>query len=158
MKKIFLSKRRLLSILNDLLHSTNITLTRPRLLICQAINKSNEHPDAFSILREVSKFTKLSLDTLYRSLKFLEDLGIVRKVDSFTNKARFEIWGKEHQHFICTKCNKIIDVKFYKKRKKFPRYIYKYGIPKYEAYFIIGICKQCLKLKNTESKPHNNYQ
>ena len=52
----------------------------------------------------------LSLGTVYRNLKLLEELGKVRRVASFQNTERYDAICGDHVHFLCTGCGCVSDV------------------------------------------------
>lgn len=72
---------------------------------------TKEHPSAemiFTALRE--EIPGLSLGTVYRNLKLLEDLGKVRRVASLNNTERYDAICGDHVHFLCTGCGRVSDV------------------------------------------------
>jgi Fur family ferric uptake transcriptional regulator len=61
----------------------------------------------------VKSDVKISLATLYRTLKLLTSMGLLRELDFAEDHKHYEIFrGKSsyHHHIICIKCNKIIEV------------------------------------------------
>ena len=74
-----------------------VRLTDQRKLIAQVMSKSTDHPDVDELHKRVSKIdTKISIATVYRTVKLFEEAGIVSKHDFKGNKARYEQAPNEH--------------------------------------------------------------
>ena len=74
-----------------------VRLTDQRKLIAQVMSKSTDHPDVDELHKRVSKIdTKISIATVYRTVKLFEEAGIVAKHDFKGNKSRYEESPKEH--------------------------------------------------------------
>ena len=84
--------------------------TRQRNVILDIINNSHSHLDAYGVYNEAKKqISNISLGTVYRNLKTLENALLIDVVYDGTDKVRYDK-SEPHQHFICTKCHKIIDI------------------------------------------------
>ena len=80
-------------------------------MIYEYLLQTKEHPSADMVYEELkSKIPNLSLGTVYRNLKLLEELGMVRKVTTLNNVERYDAYCEDHVHFVCSKCGKIIDL------------------------------------------------
>ena len=74
-----------------------ITLTDQRKLVAKVMSDSADHPDVDELHKRVSKLdSKISIATVYRTVKLFEEAGIVSKHDFKGNKARYEQAPKEH--------------------------------------------------------------
>ena len=74
-----------------------VRLTDQRRLIAKVMSKSESHPDVAELHKKVSKFnSKISIATVYRTVKLFEEAGIVEKHDFKGNKARYEQAPEEH--------------------------------------------------------------
>lgn len=51
----------------------------------------------------------ISLDTVYRTLRMLEDMGTIARVGSMRDRARFDANTAPHHHFVCCECGTISD-------------------------------------------------
>ena len=81
-----------------------------RKVILDIINNSNEHLDAYGLYYAArEKLSRISLGTIYRNLKSLVDAGEIDVIYDGTDKLRYDK-REDHQHFLCTKCHKIIDI------------------------------------------------
>ncbi|MEM7781363.1 MAG: transcriptional repressor [Pseudomonadota bacterium] len=85
--------------------------TAQRRLVCEAIERSSDHPTAQQIYERVGRFDlKLSAGSVYRTLRLLEDLGLVVKHDFRGAASRFELATDEsHDHLIDTRSGKVIE-------------------------------------------------
>ena len=74
-----------------------VRLTDQRKLIAQVMSESYDDPDVDELHKKVSKLdAKISIATVYRTVKLFEEAGIVSKHDFKGTKARYEQAPKEH--------------------------------------------------------------
>ena len=74
-----------------------VRLTEQRKLVAQVMSESQDHPDVDELHQRVSKLdSKISIATVYRTVKLFEEAGIVSKHDFKGNKARYEQAPNEH--------------------------------------------------------------
>ena len=74
-----------------------VRLTDQRRLVAKIMSESADHPDVDELHNRVSKIdSKISIATVYRTVKLFEESGIVAKHDFKGNKARYEQAPKEH--------------------------------------------------------------
>ena len=74
-----------------------VRLTEHRKLIAKVMSESESHPDVDELHKKVSKFdSKISIATVYRTMKLFEEAGIVSKHDFKGNKSRYEQAPEEH--------------------------------------------------------------
>ena len=74
-----------------------VRLTDQRRLIAKAMSETGSHPDVDELHKKVSKHdSKISIATVYRTVKLFEEAGIVAKHDFKGNKARYEQASEEH--------------------------------------------------------------
>ena len=74
-----------------------VRLTEQRKLIAKVMSESESHPDVAELHKKVSKFdSKISIATIYRTVKLFEESGIVSKHDFKGNKSRYEQAPEEH--------------------------------------------------------------
>lgn len=87
-----------------------VKLTHQRLEIFQELAKTSEHPDAETIFRAVQqRVPTVSLDTVYRTLWMLHDLGLVTTLGPQRNSVRFEPNLDPHHHYVCVRCGAVQD-------------------------------------------------
>ena len=69
----------------------------------------SDHPDVDELYKRVSKIdNKISIATVYRTVKLFEEAGILTKHDFKTGKARYEL-NDDHNHLIDIKSGEIIE-------------------------------------------------
>ena len=92
-----------------------VKLTEQRKIIARVISESkqtygeSDHPDVDELYSRVSKIDpKISIATVYRTVKLFEEAGILVKHDFKAGKARYEI-NDDHNHLIDIKTGEIIE-------------------------------------------------
>ncbi len=74
-----------------------VRLTDQRKLIAKVMSESEDHPDVDELHKRVNKVdSKISIATVYRTVKLFEEAGIVAKHDFKGTKARYEEATHEH--------------------------------------------------------------
>ena len=88
-----------------------VRLTDQRKLIARVMSESEDHPDVDELHSRVSKLdSKISIATVYRTVKLFEEAGILSKHDFKGTKARYEQATREHHdHLIDIKTGEIIE-------------------------------------------------
>ncbi len=94
-----------------------VKLTDQRRIIAKIISESKEaygesdHPDVDELYKRVSKIDpKISIATVYRTVKLFEEAGILTKHDFKGGKARYEAMiESHHDHLIDVKTGEIIE-------------------------------------------------
>ena len=89
----------------------DVKLTDQRKIIARVMTDSNDHPDVDELHNRVSKIdSKISIATVYRTVKLFEESGIVTKHDFKGGKARYEqLMESHHDHLIDIKTGEIIE-------------------------------------------------
>ena len=79
----------------------NVRLTDQRKIIAEVMSSSNDHPDVDELHKRVNKIDKkISIATVYRTVKLFEEAGIVAKHDFKGGKARYEESPEEHHDLL----------------------------------------------------------
>ena len=88
-----------------------VKLTEQRKIIAKVMSSSDDHPNVDELYNRVSKVdSKISIATVYRTVKLFEEAGIVAKHDFKGGKARYEeISESHHDHLIDIKSGEIIE-------------------------------------------------
>ena len=74
-----------------------VRLTDQRKLVAKVMSESGDHPNVDELHKRVSKLdSKISIATVYRTVKLFEECGIIEKHDFKGNKARYEQAPHEH--------------------------------------------------------------
>jgi len=84
------------------LREAGVRITRPRQVILRILSQTEDHPDAMEIFNRVSEIDpSISLSTVYRTMKLLEELGAIHRHAFEGGRARFEqASGSHHDHLI----------------------------------------------------------
>ena len=86
-----------------------VKLTDQRRVIAKVMSESTDHPDVDELYNRVSKIDpKISIATVYRTVKLFEESGILMKHDFKDGKARYEL-NDDHNHLIDIKTGNIIE-------------------------------------------------
>ena len=95
----------------DKCQEIGLRLTDQRRIIAQVLSESSDHPDVNEVyLRANEVDSKISLATVYRTLKLFEDANILEKHDFKDGRARYEeATGDHHDHLIDIHTGKIIE-------------------------------------------------
>jgi len=88
-----------------------VKLTEQRKIIAKVMSEANDHPDVDELYTRVSQIdSKISIATVYRTVKLFEEAGIVTKHDFKGGKARYEeLSESHHDHLIDIKTGEIIE-------------------------------------------------
>ena len=88
-----------------------VRLTDQRKLIAKVMSESEDHPDVDELHKRVNKLdSKISIATVYRTVKLFEEAGILSKNDFKGTKARYEQATHEHHdHLIDINTGEIIE-------------------------------------------------
>tara|TARA_Y100000590_G_C15269702_1_gene844512 strand:+ start:143 stop:550 length:408 start_codon:yes stop_codon:yes gene_type:complete len=88
-----------------------VKLTDQRKIIAKIMSDSQDHPDVDELYKRASKVdSKISIATVYRTVKLFEESGIVAKHDFKGGKARYEELNEgHHDHLIDIKTGEIIE-------------------------------------------------
>lgn len=88
-------------------------VTGPRRAILRLLERQ-EHPICIRDLHARLSAAKCDLATVYRSMRLLEGLGLVKRFDFGDGVARFELnrpgSHSHHHHLICTGCSAIVEI------------------------------------------------
>ena len=72
---------------------------------------TKEHPSADTIYNDLKGgIPNLSLGTVYRNLKQLEELRRIIRVTNINNNERYNANCEDHVHFVCERCGRVIDM------------------------------------------------
>ena len=97
--------------------SKGVKLTEQRKIIARVMSESkktygeSDHPDVDELYKRVSRVDpRISIATVYRTVKLFEESGILTKQDFKGGKARYEaINESHHDHLIDVKTGEIIE-------------------------------------------------
>ncbi|MBX7146610.1 MAG: transcriptional repressor [Alphaproteobacteria bacterium] len=75
----------------------SLTMTKPRKIIAHVLSESEDHPDVGTLFHRVSQIDKrISMATIYRTLKLFEEYNILEKHDFRDGRSRYEKRSAQH--------------------------------------------------------------
>ena len=88
-----------------------VKLTDQRRVIAKVMSESSDHPNVDELYKRVNMVDpKISIATVYRTVKLFEESGILAKHDFKGGKARYEeLSESHHDHLIDVKTGEIIE-------------------------------------------------
>jgi Fur family transcriptional regulator, peroxide stress response regulator len=91
--------------------AAGIKLTHQRVEVLREVAKCAGHPSVEQILEGLkSRIPTVSVDTVYRTLWLLTDLGLVATLGPRRDAVRFDANLTPHHHYVCVRCGATIDV------------------------------------------------
>ncbi|MFY9621929.1 MAG: Fur family transcriptional regulator [Pyrinomonadaceae bacterium] len=86
-------------------------LTRQRRLVLDLVRTKDEHPTAAEVFEQASKtMPGISFATVYNSLRYLKDAGMIREIASFgKSPSRYDSETYRHDHAVCSSCGNLVD-------------------------------------------------
>jgi Fur family peroxide stress response transcriptional regulator len=100
-----------IKVLNQKIKQQGYRMTRQREVVLDELSRTKGHPKADEIYQIVRKrLPHISFGTVYRNLRLLRELGLVRELSFGKNFSRFEAYADDHQHFTCKNCGKVLDI------------------------------------------------
>ena len=79
----------------------NIRMTSQRQIIIQVIEESDDHPDVDQLyLRSVELDNTISIATVYRTVKLLEEAGLIERLEFGDGRSRYEEAREHHEHLV----------------------------------------------------------
>ncbi|MGQ0541281.1 MAG: Fur family transcriptional regulator [Blastocatellia bacterium] len=86
-------------------------LTKQRQVILQVIRESDEHLTANEVFDGARLLLpSISFATVYNSLRYLKNEGLIGEVSFGNDAARYDRKLTRHDHAICNKCGKLVDL------------------------------------------------
>ena len=124
-----------------------IKLTHQRLEIFREVASTKDHPDAEAVFSGVrGRIPTVSLDTVYRTLWLLEDLGLIETLGPRRERARFDANLNCHHHFICEHCGLVRDLENGEfDELDVPPVVERLGSVSRVSVEVRGTCRECAK-------------
>jgi Fur family peroxide stress response transcriptional regulator len=90
--------------------ASGVKLTHQRLEIFRELAANEEHPDVETVFRAVrARVPTVSIDTVYRTLWLLHELGLITTLGPRREGIRFDVNLERHHHFVCVRCGVVRD-------------------------------------------------
>ncbi len=97
--------------LEELCAEKGMRMTDQRRVIARILQESDDHPDVEELYRRSSKVDpRISISTVYRTVKLFEDEGIIERHDFRDGRSRYETVPEEHHdHMIDLNAGTVIE-------------------------------------------------
>ena len=97
--------------LEELCAERGMRMTDQRRIIARIIESSEDHPDVEELYRRsVQVDAKISISTVYRTVKLFEDAGLLARHDFRDGRSRYEtVPDEHHDHLIDLKSGQVIE-------------------------------------------------
>ena len=91
--------------------SAGLRMTDQRRVIAQVLSSADDHPDVEELHRRIHKLdSRISISTVYRTLRILEEKGILVRHDFKTGRGHYEpVKGEHHDHLINVESGEVIE-------------------------------------------------
>ncbi|MCB1160122.1 MAG: transcriptional repressor [Leptospiraceae bacterium] len=121
-------------------------LTKHRRIILENLRDRRDHPSARMVFESTRKITdKISFATVYNSLEFLVQEGLVKKLSINTESARYDGVLDSHSHLVCRNCSEVFDYPEVDITRKLNLNAYGFT-PEEISITIIGLCENCVSM------------
>jgi Fur family ferric uptake transcriptional regulator len=129
------------------LRANGYRMTAQRMAILHVLHHAGTHLSPTEIYKQAKKeLSGLTEPTVYRTLEFLAENGLIYPSHSGNHHVTYQIAGDDHHHVVCRVCGDEIEVQhqllegFYRKLESTSGYV---RIDSHITFF--GVCPQCQK-------------
>jgi len=129
----------------EVCRNSGMKLTHQRMEIFREVAQTGDHPDAEKVYQGGRKrMPTISLDTVYRTLWLLKDLGLITTLGFPRERTRFDANLSHHHHFVCIQCGLTRD--FYSDtfdELRLPDSVKAFGRVETTQVEVKGVCLKC---------------
>lgn len=95
----------------DRCEAKGLRMTEQRRIIARVLEASDDHPDVEELYARASKIDpKISIATVYRTVKLFDEAGILERLEFGDGRARYEDAEREHHdHLINLQTGEVIE-------------------------------------------------
>jgi Fur family transcriptional regulator, ferric uptake regulator len=103
--------RKALDAIERACRQSGLRMTGQRTVIAQILDRAQDHPDVVELHRRAAAIDeRISLSTVYRTVKLFESKGIIERLDFRDSRARYEQAAREHHdHLINLETGDVIE-------------------------------------------------
>ncbi len=100
-----------LSAIEQACAAKGMRMTEQRRVIARVLGASQDHPDVEELYRRASAIDdKISISTVYRTVKLFEDAGIIERHDFREGRSRYEqVPDEHHDHLIDVNSGTVVE-------------------------------------------------
>src|SRR6476620_3557947 len=90
--------------------TSEVVLTRQRRVVFDVVRSGDHHPTAAEVFEAARQaLPGISFATVYNSLRYLRDQGMVREIAFGNGASRYDRETDRHDHALCSACGKLVD-------------------------------------------------
>jgi Fur family ferric uptake transcriptional regulator len=87
--------------LEEICVQKGLKMTEQRRVISRVLSEATDHPDLEQVYRRAAEIDpKISIATVYRTMKLFEEANVIERLDFGDGRARFEENREEHHHHL----------------------------------------------------------
>ena len=140
---------------NEVCRNSGVKLTHQRMEIFHEVAQTGDHPEAERVHQGVrERMPTISLDTIYRTLWLLKDLGLINTLGPLRERTRFDANLSRHHHFVCIRCGLTRD--FYSDELdelRLPEAVKDFGYVETTQLEVKGVCLKCAARGKKPNQP-----
>ncbi|AFC33900.1 Fur family transcriptional regulator [Paenibacillus mucilaginosus] len=88
-----------------------INWTTQRRAVYEVLQASEDHPTASEVIERLrAKGDQFAYGTVYNSLRYLTDMGLIRELKLGETASRYDARTEDHHHIICQRCGRVDEV------------------------------------------------
>ena len=120
-------------------------LTRQREVVLRVVNESGHHPTAADVFEQAKrKLPTISYATVYNSLHYLKDAGVIREITFGNAASRYDGETDRHDHAFCISCGKLVDFDLAETVGLLPAAVRRTRFKPETIYLtLLGLCPEC---------------
>jgi Fur family transcriptional regulator, peroxide stress response regulator len=120
-------------------------LTRRREVVLRVVAESDHHPTAADVFEQAKrKMPAISFATVYNSLRYLKDAGVIREITFGNAASRYDSETDRHDHAVCTRCGKLVDFDLAETVELMPVAVRRTRFKPETIYLTLyGLCPEC---------------
>ena len=127
------------------LRRAGLRLTRPRLAVLGALRALGGHRSADEVMDSLRRAkARVSRMTVYNALGDLEKARVILRADAGPGRTLYEARSEWHHHFVCRRCDAVLDVPCVRGRKPCMKLTAPVGKADEAQVIFRGICRACL--------------
>ena len=125
----------------------DLRLTKQREVVLQVITNADSHLTANEVSVNAKELLpSISFATVYNSLRFSKEAGHIAEIQFGNGASRFDRMTHRHDHAICTKCGKLVDIEMEHPAALVERAArYSNFKPESLEFTLRGLCPDCVR-------------
>jgi len=143
----------------DAARKAGLKLTHQRLEIFREVASSLDHPDVETVFGAVTRrMPTVSLDTVYRTLWLVTDLGLISTLGPRRERVRFDANSTHHHHYICLRCGLTRDFESAELGAfRIPDRVRRFGSIVASNVEVRGVCESC-RMEQADGSAVDNHK